>query len=44
MKALIDFLTEHKEDLGSQVIMIMGTPGCGKTYWMQHNGIRFFKS
>ena len=21
----------------------MGTPGCGKTYWMQHNGIRFFK-
>jgi hypothetical protein len=44
MKSLIDFLTEHKEDLGSQVIMIMGTPGCGKTYWMQHNGIRFFKS
>lgn len=44
MKSLIEFLTEHKEDLGSQVIMIMGTPGCGKTYWMQHNGIRFFKS
>lgn len=44
MKSLVEFLTEHKEDLGSQVIMIMGTPGCGKTYWMQHNGIRFFKS
>lgn len=44
MKSLMEFLTEHKEDLGSQVIMIMGTPGCGKTYWMQHNGIRFFKS
>ena len=44
MKSLIEFLNEHKEDLGSQVIMIMGTPGCGKTYWMQHNGIRFFKS
>lgn len=44
MKSLVEFLNEHKEDLGSQVIMIMGTPGCGKTYWMQHNGIKFFKS
>ena len=44
MKSLIEYINEWKEDLGNQVIMIMGTPGCGKTYWMQHNGIRFFKS
>lgn len=43
MKTLIEYINEWKEDLGNQVIMIMGTPGCGKTYWMQHNGIRFFK-
>jgi len=44
MKSLIDYINEWKEDLGSQVIMIMGTPGCGKTYWMQHSGINFFKT
>lgn len=44
MKSLVDFINEWKEDLGNQVIMIMGTPGCGKTYWMQHNGIKFFKT
>ena len=44
MKSLVEYINEWKEDLNSQVIMIMGTPGCGKTYWMQHNGIRFFKS
>ena len=44
MKSLVEFINEWKEDLGEQVIMIMGTPGCGKTYWMQHNGIKFFKS
>lgn len=44
MKSLTDYINEWKEDLGNQVIMIMGTPGCGKTYWMQHNGIKFFKS
>ena len=44
MKSLVEYINEWKEDLTSQVIMIMGTPGCGKTYWMQHNGIRFFKS
>lgn len=43
MKTLVEFINEWKEDLGNQVIMIMGTPGCGKTYWMQHNGIQFFK-
>ena len=44
MKSLIEYINEWKEDLTSQVIMIMGTPGCGKTWWMQHNGIRFFKT
>lgn len=44
MKSLLEYINEWKEDLTSQVIMIMGTPGCGKTYWMQHNGIKFFKT
>lgn len=44
MKSLFQFIKEWKEDMSSQVIMIMGTPGCGKTYWMQHNGIKFFKT
>ena len=43
MKSLVEYINEWKEDLGNQVIMIMGTPGCGKTYWMQHSGIKFFK-
>ncbi len=42
MKSLITYIDEHKEDLINQVIMIMGTPGCGKTYWMQHSGVKFF--
>lgn len=44
MKSLVEYINEWKEDLGNQVIMIMGTPGCGKTYWMQHGGIKFFKT
>ena len=45
MKSLADYLVnEWKEDLTKQVIMIMGTPGCGKTYWMEHNGVKFFKT
>ena len=44
MKSLVEYINEWKEDLGNQVIMIMGTPGCGKTYWMQHSGIKFFKT
>lgn len=44
MKSLIEYINEWKEDMGNQVIMIMGTPGCGKTYWMSHNGIKFFKA
>ena len=43
MKTLTEFINEWKEDLGNQVIMIMGTPGCGKTYWMQKAGAKFFK-
>lgn len=37
-------INEWKEDIGKQVIIIIGTPGCGKTYWMQHNGIKFFQT
>lgn len=43
MKSLVDFIYEWKEDLTPQIIIIMGTPGCGKTFWMQHNGVKFFK-
>ena len=44
MKSLVDFIYEWKEDLTPQIIIIMGTPGCGKTFWMQHNGVEFFKN
>lgn len=44
MKSLQQFINEWKEDLNRQVVIIMGTPGCGKTYWMQHHGINFFKT
>lgn len=43
MKSITQFIEEHREDLTAQVVMIMGTPGCGKTYWMTHNGVRFMK-
>ena len=36
-------LNEWKEDMGTQIIIIMGTPGCGKTYWMQHIAYNFFR-
>ena len=44
MKSLLEYILEWKEDMGNQVIMIMGTPGCGKTYFLDHNGIKFLKS
>lgn len=44
MKSLVDFIYEWKEDLTPQIVIIMGTPGCGKTFWMQHNGVEFFKN
>lgn len=44
MISLQTYINEWKEDLTHQVIIIMGTPGCGKTYWMQHHGINFFKT
>lgn len=44
MKSLIEYINEWKEDLGNQVILIMGTPGCGKTYWMDHHARKFFRS
>lgn len=43
MKSLINYINEWKEDMGRQIVLIMGTPGCGKTYWMQHSGIAFFR-
>lgn len=36
-------LNEWKEDMGTQIIIVMGTPGCGKTYWMQHTAYNFFR-
>lgn len=44
MKSLVEYINEWKEDLNNQVVLIMGTPGCGKTYWMQHSGIHFFRT
>jgi len=43
MISLLEYINEWKEDTTAQVVIIMGTPGCGKTYWMQHSADNFFK-
>lgn len=49
MKELKEFLVESlminefKQDLKQQTIIVMGGPGAGKTYWMEHDAQNFFK-
>lgn len=49
MKQLQEFLVESlminefKQDLKQQTIIVMGGPGAGKTYWMEHDAQNFFK-
>lgn len=48
MKSLSNYLTESlllefKQDLMPQTILVIGGPGAGKTYWMEHDAPNFFK-
>lgn len=40
---LFQYLTEFKQDLMPQCIVVMGGPGAGKTYWMNNNAKKFFQ-
>lgn len=47
-KTLIEYLTENivlefAADLKPQVVIVMGGPGAGKTYWMKNSASQFFK-
>ena len=44
MTSLYQFLTEFKQDLMPQCIVVMGGPGAGKTYWMDNNAKKFFQN
>lgn len=37
MISLLQYLTEFKQDLMPQCVVVIGGPGAGKTYWMNHN-------
>jgi hypothetical protein len=41
---LSQYLTEWKQDMMPQCIVVMGGPGAGKTYWMDNNAKRFFQN
>lgn len=48
MKSLSSYITEcllleFKQDLMPQTIVVIGGPGAGKTYWMEHDAPNFFK-
>ena len=50
MKTIADFINESivnidewKQDLMPQCVIVMGGPGAGKTYWMDHEANEFFK-
>ena len=47
-KNLIEYLTENivlefAADLKPQVVIVMGGPGAGKTYWMKNSASQFFR-
>ena len=44
MITLFQYLTEWKQDLMPQCVVVMGGPGAGKTYWMNNNAKKFFQS
>ena len=44
MTSLYQFLTEWKQDLMPQCVVVMGGPGAGKTYWMNNNAKKFFQN
>lgn len=44
MKSLLQYITEFKTDLMPQCVVVIGGPGAGKTYWMDHNAKKFFQN
>lgn len=38
---LFQYLTEFKQDLMPQCVVVMGGPGAGKTYWMNNSAKKF---
>ena len=44
MISLLQYLTEFKQDLMPQCVVVIGGPGAGKTYWMNHNAKKFFQN
>lgn len=44
MISLLQYLTEWKQDLMPQCVVVIGGPGAGKTYWMNHNSKKFFQN
>ncbi len=48
MKSITEYikesmLLEFAADMTPQVLIIMGGPGAGKTYWMNNSANKFFK-
>ena len=44
MKNLYQYLTEWKQDMMPQCVVVVGGPGAGKTYWMNHSSKKFFQN
>lgn len=44
MISLLQYLTEFKQDLMPQCVVVIGGPGAGKTYWMNNNAKKFFQN
>ena len=44
MRTLFQYLTEFKQDLMPQCVVVMGGPGAGKTYWMNNTSKKFFQN
>lgn len=44
MISLLQYLTEWKQDLMPQCVVVIGGPGAGKTYWMNNSSKKFFQN
>jgi len=44
MTNLFQYLTEWRQDLMPQCVVVMGGPGAGKTYWMDNESMKFFQN
>ena len=44
MRNLYQYLTEWKQDMMPQCVVVVGGPGAGKTYWMNRSSKEFFQN